>query len=96
MGDIIEFPGKTETDGHLTGPARCMGCGHEWQAVAPVGTVDNLECSQCRGFLGILVYPVMPESYWVCGECNCHIFAVSGISKEILCYRCGSIQRWES
>ena len=45
---IIPFqPRAEEPEGrHWTGPAKCVGCGHRWVAVAPVGTVW-LDCPSC-------------------------------------------------
>ncbi len=37
---------------HRQGPAYCIVCGFEWQAVAPVGTLF-LECSRCHDSQGV-------------------------------------------
>jgi hypothetical protein len=99
---VIQFPGKKDEpdeidveDGHhLAGSARCMKCKYEWQAVTPVGHIESLECPECHLHFGVMIFPTMPEAFWTCGHCECHIFSVSGISKEILCWQCGSIQVW--
>lgn len=43
-----------------TGAAACAACGHDWQAVYPVGAEDvGLECPSCGSGLG----SVLPYEY---------------------------------
>lgn len=41
---------------HWTGRVTCSACGHEWQAVAPVGT-DVCECPKCGSMAGVQFSP---------------------------------------
>lgn len=47
MSNVIDFEAARQArEPHMTGPARCLDCKHEWEASAPVGTVW-LECPAC-------------------------------------------------
>lgn len=52
-----------ELDSHLTGAAKCLACGHEWVAVAPVSEeLHDLVCPKCDTRRGQLIYPPeLPE-----------------------------------
>jgi DNA-directed RNA polymerase subunit RPC12/RpoP len=80
--DILEY------QAHNTGTARCMNCGHEWVAVAPIGVIGGLECPECKLKKGVFVYEVEPEVIWVC-NCGCYLFTLSGVSGQWLCWKCG-------
>jgi len=79
-----------KTGEYLTGEAFCLDCEHEWLAIAPVGTVSGLECPSCGTVKCIFRYGVVPEIVWTC-NCGCQVFSISGISHNILCYRCGAV-----
>lgn len=73
---------------HLSGPAKCMACGYEWVAVAPVGT-HRLECSQCHTMRGTWRYPCTGgegEPFWTC-NCGSDLFVLT--SKSLICTACG-------
>lgn len=95
MADVVNLasrrPVVDSDDGYLTGECLCVSCKHEWQGVSPVGVTDGIECPECGMMKGALKHGVVPEVFWTCG-CGCHLFAVSGISKEILCWQCGIAQ----
>jgi hypothetical protein len=92
MATVVDLQAeKLARDDHLTGPARCIACGHQWQAVTPAGEFDAFECPSCHLHKGVLVYGVMPESWWECG-CGCCLFSVSGITGDIVCWQCGTAQ----
>lgn len=91
---IIELGVEQREDEHLSGPALCISCGHEWQAVVPVGVYSDFECPECGVMKGILKHGVVSDVYWTCG-CGCHIFTVSGISHNIMCWQCGKAQEWK-
>lgn len=95
MTNIATFPNKSasQDDGkHLSGPARCIECRHEWEAVAPVGTYE-LQCPQCSSMKGIFVWSVDEDGLdrWIC-HCGADAFMV--LRDAIMCYRCGTEQRF--
>lgn len=62
---------------HKTGKARCICCGNEFVAVAPVG-VHNMECTQCGQMMAFFVYPIQPDTgdlVWRCDNCKCEAFS---------------------
>jgi len=89
MPKIIDLQNKMP---HVSGPAVCVACGHEWTAVAPSGRFDELECGNCGLMKGVLKYGVVPEPTWVCG-CGCWLFTISGKTGNIMCWQCGREQR---
>lgn len=92
MGDVIEFRSGTKAEGpHLQGKCRCLACGHEWQGVSPVGTVDGLECPSCHLQKGTHVGLAVPEYGWHC-HCGNSLFYVS--TDGYLCVYCGTWQRF--
>ena len=96
MADVVDLASRrvaSSADGYLTGECLCVACQHEWQGTAPVGVFDGLECPKCKTTKGVLRHGVVPEVYWECG-CGCHLFAVSGISKQVLCWQCGVAQNF--
>lgn len=101
--DIIPLrgPSQDETEMHLSGKARCLDCGSEWVAVAPVGTC-YLECPQCKTVRGVLRAPIggsaeHGEGEWTC-NCGCDVFKILGYPggsfRAILCMRCGAPQQF--
>lgn len=71
---------------HLSGPAICSGCHHEWQAVAPVGAWE-LECPKCGRMMGLWKYAFQPETFYECG-CGSHLFYV--VPDGCRCRECGA------
>lgn len=81
---------KAEMTPHLTGRAQCVGCQHEWQAVAPIGT-DALECPACGLHKGHFAHPVMVgERVWTC-SCGNDLFRISRRA-EVYCINCAAPQ----
>ena len=82
---------RVSREPHMSGPATCLECGHEWQAVAPVGTYQ-MECPECGLFKG--VYSGLcqggPEDthYLMCSNCEYAVFNIS--PSGIWCCYCGS------
>lgn len=74
---------------HLQGAAVCTACDHEWQAVAPSGTVW-LQCQSCGTQRGLMRHAPKPASVWHC-SCGCDAFYIS--SAGLLCVCCGSDQK---
>lgn len=82
---------------HLTGDAKCLSCGHEWVAVAPVGSYE-FECPECKAVRGVWdgFISVPPNRMWyVCNNCDCphFTFQTRGPEDSILiavCVGCGA------
>ena len=77
-------------DPHIQGAARCIECGHVWQAVAPVGTV-GLECPACKTERGAFVGMIPPDSELV-RRCDCGNDLFFVLPDGVLCARCGTMQ----
>lgn len=73
---------------HMTGPARCLQCGHTWVAVAPAGTVWLCcpECATVKGAFDRPVEPVEGDTIFVC-QCGCGFFSIR--PDAFLCCGCG-------
>ncbi len=67
---------REERTPHMQGEARCAACGHEWQAVAPVGT-HEMECPACGSIKGHMVNSVMRGSERFVCNCGCDVFRIS-------------------
>lgn len=99
MTKVVELDSKRP---HVTGRAKCTGCGHEWQSVHPVG-VKWLTCPGCKTKRGLLVYGFDPEDgefVFQCSECEGDIFMITklpdGTGPVVTCVSCGSIQEgWQ-
>ena len=75
---------------HLSGEARCMLCGKEWVAVAPVGT-PWLECPECHSEKGYMKFQVQRTgSEWIC-NCGNDLFRVT--PDGYYCPNCGEWQK---
>lgn len=88
MGDLVSILIKQV---HNEGTARCLHCGYEWQAVAPVGT-EWFECPECHLIKGIYVNVCVPESYWEC-KCGSMFYCLSA-THNLVCAKCGTVQKW--
>ena len=76
---------------HLTFEARCLGCGHRWQAVSPEGVIDGLECPVCHVYKGILQGLFIPdEARFVC-HCGCDAYYI--LADGCQCLQCGTIAK---
>jgi Zn finger protein HypA/HybF involved in hydrogenase expression len=75
---------------HLSGPAKCMSCNHEWQAVAPIGT-EWLECPECHLEKGRLAYPV--QRYGLEWKCHCGNDLFRMTPDGCYCPNCGEWQK---
>lgn len=76
---------KRDNTPHISGGARCLNCGHEWEIVVPVGTF-SLDCPKCDMRKGVFTGLVLPPEAWAC-LCGCvHFFITPTMS---LCALCG-------
>lgn len=90
---VVEFKRPEKTEPHGEGPAFCIACEHEWQAVAPAGTVE-LECPECQTMKGRfrrIFGTYESESVWTC-NCGNDLFRVTETGH--LCVNCGIFQRF--
>ncbi len=86
MAEIINFAkAKEDRTPHASGPARCLECGHEWHAIAPVGATQ-LECSECKTMKGVFSLPFAPEVHYACA-CGNDLFYATEFG--VFCPKCG-------
>jgi hypothetical protein len=76
---------------HLQGPARCLNCKYEWQAVASVGTTE-LDCPECRTAKGYFVWMAVPDTAL---QCNCGEWMFHVNREGALCAHCGTLITFE-
>lgn len=75
---------------HTTGPAKCMKCKHEWDAVVPA-KLHMFDCPECGFESGMFHnYQVQEEAVWVC-NCGNAAFEIAA-SGYALCINCGVTQ----
>ncbi len=86
MSNIVEFKKPEETVPCIEGEAICIGCKHEWQAVADIGTID-LDCPECKGSKGIFKHFVERSSE-LHFECNCGNFLFHVTPTGFYCPNC--------
>jgi hypothetical protein len=85
---VIDFKRAVEQRSqHTSGDARCLQCGHEWIAVAPVGEVW-LECPECKILRGSFIEPAYPHdgAVWQC-NCSNQLFLLTPDGP--MCPKCG-------
>lgn len=90
---VVEFKRPEQIEPHGQGPARCIACKHEWQAVAPARAVE-LECPECRTMKGRFTHifsTYEDEPVWTC-NCGNDLFRVTASGH--LCVNCGVFQRF--
>lgn len=92
MSNVIAFPSKPDDsdDGsHLEGPAKCLACNHTWNAVGPVGLVNDLECPECGLCRGARTTTLEPSDGTVfrcyCGN-DYYLLTMTGAP---MCANCG-------
>lgn len=96
--DLAARRAQVPNDGPaLGGVAVCMGCRHEWSAVAPTGTTE-LECPACGAMKGVWKFFCMPTAIdgqdaemWTCGGCGGQMFSVAATKDGpvLYCSNCG-------
>lgn len=92
---VLPFKPRTAETPHLQGAAICVACGHEWQAVIPVGgAVNSMECEGCGAMKGVykrfVCYEAFPQ--WQCGQCQGELFTaiLIGSTPTVACVACAS------
>ena len=82
MDNVLDFPKRQWMAFH----ARCLGCGHQWGAAAPLGARE-LECPKCQTMRGVpMGLVVHPEEHFAC-DCGCDMFRVT--PEFFYCVTCG-------
>ena len=75
---------------HITGPAKCLACGHKWEAVVLKGAEACLECPECSHFKGEFIGEWVPKGdAWMCRCENMLFFREPDGS--LLCPNCGRV-----
>lgn len=77
-------------NGWGSGQARCVGCRHEWVAVAPIGATE-FECPACSALKGFFIGTYSPEERWECA-CECDLFYMTRTGA--MCINCGVRQEF--
>ena len=84
---------REERQPHWEGTARCIGCQHEWQAIAPMGTMW-LDCPSCSLPKGHPKHPfgaALGDDFLKC-DCGCE--ALTAYKRKgnfyVRCMACGT------
>lgn len=92
---VISFQkAKEEREPHWSGTCKCIGCGHEWVGVAPMG-VMFVDCPSCELPKG---HPKYPFGGGEAGDavftCNCGSEALTAYYRgnrfRLQCMACGT------
>ncbi len=87
--NVIDFDEKRrEKEPHTEGKAFCIGCGHEWEAWAPLH-VDWLECPKCKVIKGQFKYHYGPDDDEFIWRCTCENTVFIITPYYFLCPNCG-------
>tara|TARA_Y100000815_G_C13263217_1_gene470132 strand:- start:118 stop:429 length:312 start_codon:yes stop_codon:yes gene_type:complete len=94
MSNVVSLAtAREERSAHVCGTAKCLQCRHEWEAVAPVGTID-LECPECSLPRGIWKYNFGPMEGDQMLVCDCGNDALSAYLRHgkmcVKCMACGT------
>lgn len=91
MSNVVPFPEKPRQ--HGVGAAFCLGCGHEWTAVAPTGTT-HLECPACHTEKGHWKFEFMPSVGQMVRTCDCGNQLFYLTPEGHMCANCGIYQEY--
>lgn len=84
---------REERQPHWSGPCVCLGCRHEWEAIAPVGSHVGLECPACELPKGVVKYPFGPIEGDYALVCDCGCEALTAYKRAghfyVKCMACG-------
>jgi hypothetical protein len=77
---------------HWEGPCKCIGCGHEWHGVAPIGTMW-VDCPSCELPKGHPKHPFGAQEGDLIFTCNCGSEALTAYQRKgrfyLRCMACG-------
>lgn len=78
---------------HWEGVCKCIGCGHEWHAVAPIDTMF-VECPSCGMMKGHPKHPFGAGEGDAFFQCNCGSEALTAYFRKgnfrLMCMACGT------
>jgi len=84
---------KEENSPHWEGKAKCVSCGHDWHAVAPMG-VEWIECPSCGLLRGHAYWPFGADKDESLFVCNCGCEALTAYYRKgqfrFQCMSCGT------
>lgn len=93
--EVISLFGTRE-ETTVEGSAKCVQCGHQWQAIVPAGTFW-FECPECGLHRGAFIYPIgggTGDQEFRCNECDSEILTAvwkaGAAYPVILCVKCGT------
>lgn len=100
MSKVLEFKRvekepEPEMEQWGQGLAFCLHCKHEWQAVAPAGTL-NLECPECHTMKGKWKFEFYPRDDQDVRSCLCGNQMFYLTPEGHLCANCGIYQRYKN
>jgi hypothetical protein len=90
MGDLVELSSYRAHEPMMRGPAKCLHCKHEWEAVVPGGVFRGHECPSCGLFKGTMIglaEPQLGESRYVC-SCGNDLYYI--MLDGYMCALCGA------
>ena len=75
---------------HVSGPAKCLNCGHKWHAIVLKGGYEGgFECEECGHLKGEFIGTFIPkDERFECG-CGCDLFFLLPEGKS-MCPNCGN------
>ena len=83
---------REERQRHWSGPCKCLGCGHEWVGVAPIG-VMFVDCPECDLPKGHPKHPFRSDVGDLAFVCNCGSEALTAYMRGgrfwMMCMGCG-------
>lgn len=88
MGNVVNL---SDHKPHVSGPAKCLGCQHEWAAARPAGPPVYLECPSCGLHKGVFNgnhAPPEADAVYTCA-CGCQHFFV--MTYGVFCQGCGTV-----
>jgi hypothetical protein len=78
---------------HWQGTAYCVGCQHEWEAVAPIGTMW-IDCPSCELPKGTAKFPFGAQPGDLLLTCDCGCEALTAYKRDsrfhVKCMACGT------
>ena len=93
MGDVLPFRQPEPEKQYGSGEAFCIGCNHEWVAVAETGTTQ-MECPVCHAHKGRYKFEFMPKEGSLVRECNCGNQLFYLTPDGHMCANCGTYQSY--
>lgn len=93
MSNVVPFGKKQVESQSGQGEAFCLACDHQWQAVAPTGTV-SLECPGCGAHKGKWKFEFYPRDGQMVRVCQCGNQLFYLTEEGHLCANCGIYQAY--